>query len=132
MGSHTIHIILVHPYHNTYFFSTHTHSTKHQLYGHLPPITKTTQIRQTRNAGHCWRSRDELISDELLWTLSHGRAKVGLPARTYIQQLCEGTGCSPGDLPDAMNNQKIIYIYSIHIYIYIYIYIYIVFTYIYI
>ena len=38
------------------------HPTKHQLYGHLPPITKTIQVRRTRHAGHCWRSRDELIS----------------------------------------------------------------------
>ena len=44
------------------------HSTRHQLYGHLPPITKTIQVRQTRHAGHYWRSRDELISDVLLWT----------------------------------------------------------------
>ena len=44
------------------------HSTKYQLYGHLPPITKTIQVRRTRHAGHCWRSRDELISDVLLWT----------------------------------------------------------------
>ena len=43
------------------------HPTRHQLYGHLPPITKTIQVRRTRHAGHCWRSRDELISDELLW-----------------------------------------------------------------
>ena len=66
------------------------HSTKQQLYGHLPPITKTIKVRRTRQAGHCWRSRNELISDVLLWTLSHGRAKAGWPARTYIQQLCEG------------------------------------------
>ena len=39
------------------------HPTKHQLYGHLPPITKTIQVRRTRHAGHCWRSRDKLISD---------------------------------------------------------------------
>ena len=65
------------------------HPTRHQLYGHLPPITKTTQVRRTRHAGHCWRSRDELISDVLLWTSTHGRAKAGRPARTYIQQLCE-------------------------------------------
>ena len=26
--------------------------TKHQLYGHLPPITKTTHVRRTRHAGH--------------------------------------------------------------------------------
>ena len=68
------------------------HPTRHQLYGHLPPITKTIQVRQTRHAGHCWRSRDELISDVLLWTPSHGRAKAGWPAQTYIQQLCEDTG----------------------------------------
>ena len=34
------------------------HPTRHQLYGHLPPITKTIQVRRTRHAGHCWRSRD--------------------------------------------------------------------------
>ena len=51
------------------------HSTKHQLYGHLPPITNTIQVRRTIHAGHCWRSRDELISNVLLWTPSHGRAK---------------------------------------------------------
>ena len=65
------------------------HPTRHQLYGHLPPITKTIQVRRTRHAGHCWRSRDELISDVLLWTPTYGRAKAGRPARTYIQQLCE-------------------------------------------
>ena len=27
------------------------HPTKHQLYGHLPPITKTIQVRRTREAG---------------------------------------------------------------------------------
>ena len=31
------------------------------------PITKTIQVRRTRHAGHCWRSRDELIRDVLLW-----------------------------------------------------------------
>ena len=70
------------------------HPTRHQLYGHLPPITKTIQVRRTRHAGHCWRSRDEVISDVLLWTPTYGQAKAGRPARTYIQQLCEDTGCS--------------------------------------
>ena len=80
------------------------HPTRHQLYGHLPPITKTIQVRRTRHAGHCWRSRDELIRDVLLWIPTHGRAKAGRPARTYIQQLCEDTGCCPEDLPRAMND----------------------------
>ena len=37
--------------------------TKQQLHGYLPPITKTIKVRRTRHARHCWRSRDELISD---------------------------------------------------------------------
>ena len=73
---------------------------------HLPPITKTIQVRRTRHAGHCWRSRDELISDILLWTPTHGRAKAGRPTRTYIQQLCDDTGCCPEDLPEAMNDRE--------------------------
>ena len=82
------------------------HPTRHQLYGHLPPITKTIQVRRTRHAGHCWRSRDELIRDVLLLIPTHGRAKAGRPARTYIQQLCEDTGCCPEDLPRAMNDRE--------------------------
>ena len=57
-------------------------------------------------AGHCWKRRDELISDVLLWTPTYGRAKAGWPARTFIQQLCEDTGCSPEDPPEAMNVRK--------------------------
>ena len=79
------------------------HSTKQRLYRHLPPITKTIQVRRTRHAGHCWRSRVELIRDVLLWTPSHSWAKAGRPARTYIQQICKDTGWSP---EDAMNDRE--------------------------
>ena len=82
------------------------HPTRPQLYGHLPPITKTIRVRRTRHAGHCWRSRYELIRDVLLWIPTHGRAKAGRPARTYIQQLCEDTWCCPEDLPRAMNDRE--------------------------
>ena len=82
------------------------HPTRHQLYGHLPPITKTIQVRWTRHAGHCWRSRDKLISDVLLWTSTYGWAKAGQPAWTYIQQLWEDTGWSHEDLPKVMNDRE--------------------------
>ena len=72
------------------------HPTKQQLYGHLPPITKTIQVRWTRHAGHCWTSKDELISDILLWTPSHKR-----PARTYIQQFYAE------DLLEAMDDREV-------------------------
>ena len=86
--------------------SRRQHPTRHQLCGHLPPPTKEIQVRWTRYAGLCWRSRNELISDVLLWTPTYGQAKAGRPARTYIQQLCEDTGCSPEDLPEAMIDRE--------------------------
>ena len=80
------------------------HPTKQQLYGHLPPIS-TIQIRRTRHARHCWGSKDELTSDVLQWTSSHGRASVGRPAGTYIQQLCTDTGCRQEYLSEAIDNR---------------------------
>ena len=82
------------------------HPTRDQLYGQLPPVTKTIQVRRTWHAGHCWRSKDELIIYVLLWTPAYGQAKAGRPARTYIQQLCEDTRCNPEDLPEAMNDRE--------------------------
>ena len=82
------------------------HPTRRQLYGHLPPITKTIQARQTRHDRHCWRSKDEIVSDVLLWTSAHGQTKAGRPAQTFIQQLCDDTGCNPEDLPKAMNDRE--------------------------
>ena len=82
------------------------HPTKQQLYDHQTSIMKTIKIRWTRHAGHCWKSKDKLKSDVLLWNPSHGWAKAGWPARTYIQQLCPDKGCSPGDLPEAMGGER--------------------------
>ena len=36
----------------------------------------------------------------------YGQAKAGRPARTYIQQLCENTGCSPEDLLKVLNDRE--------------------------
>ena len=51
-------------------------------------------------------SKDELISDIHPWTSSHGRAKIGRPARTYLQQLCADTGCNLEDMEGAMNDKE--------------------------
>ena len=82
------------------------HPTRHQLYGHLPPITKTVQARRIRHVGHCWRSKDEIVSDVLLWTPAYGQSKAGRPVRTFIQQLCDDTGCNPEDQPKVMNDRE--------------------------
>ena len=89
-----------------YLIFERQHPTKQQQYAHLVPMTKTIKIRRTRHAGHCRRSRDEIISDVLLWTPTHGRAKTGRPARTYIQQLYADTGCIPEDLPEEIDDKE--------------------------
>ena len=53
------------------------HPTKQMLYGHSPPISQTIQVRRTRHEGYCQRIKDELVSDDLLWTPVHGRISVG-------------------------------------------------------
>ena len=81
------------------------HPTKEQLYGHLPPISKTIQIRRARHTRYCWRSNGELISNVFLLTPPHGRARVGRLARTYLPQLCTDIGCSMEGLLKAMNDR---------------------------
>ena len=71
--------------------------------GHLPPISQTIQIRWTRHAGHCWRSKAELISNGILWTPTHEH--TGQPTKTYIHQLWGDTGYRLGDLPRAMTDR---------------------------
>ena len=105
--------------------------SEQQLYGHLPPITKTLQVRWIKHPGHCWRSKDELLSDILRWTPSNGRAKAGQPARTYIHQVVADTGYSFEDFPGAVDDrdrwrEKVREIRAgsaTWLYIYIYIYI---------
>ena len=68
------------------------HPTKHQLYGYLPPISKTIQIWRIRPVGYCKRSKDEIMK---LFPVdaSHERAGVGRPARTYLPQLWKDRKC---------------------------------------
>ena len=37
---------------------------------------------------------------------TYSRTKAGRSARTYIQKLCEDTGCTHEDLPEAMNDRE--------------------------
>ena len=75
-------------------------SWKHppQLYGHLPPISKTIKLKRKRHAVKYWRSKDELISDVLLWILH-----MNVPVLT--DQLCSDTGCHLEDLLGTVNDR---------------------------
>ena len=84
------------------FFYINTTSAQ---YGHLPPISKTIQVRRTRHPGHCWRSKDVFITNVLLWIPSHERTSVGRSTRIYLQQFYANTGCSLENLPGAMDDR---------------------------
>ena len=73
--------------------------TKQQLFGHLPPITQTINVRQARYASHRSKSKDELINDIFLWTPTHRWTSVGQPVKIYIQQFCADTWYSLEEWP---------------------------------
>ena len=75
--------------------------TKQPPYSHLPPIWQTIQVRRTRHSVHCWRNKDNLISDVLLWTRTRGRNGVGRLARTYWAD----SGSRFEDLPGTMKDR---------------------------
>ena len=58
------------------------HPTRQQLYGPLPSISETIQVRRTRHAGHCWGIKDGLRRVVILWTPTHG--SVGWPAKNLF------------------------------------------------
>ena len=43
-------------------------------------------------------------TNSLALTPSRGRASVGRPPRTYLQQLSTDTGCNLEDLPETMDD----------------------------
>ena len=58
--------------------------TKQQLYNHLHPISQTIQVSRVIHARHCYRSKDRLISDVLLWTHIYGYTSVDQSTRIYL------------------------------------------------
>ena len=82
------------------------HPTNEELYGHIPPISKSLQQHRMRFAGHCWRSKEELAGDVLLWKPTHGHQARGRPKKTYIDQLMDDIGCRLEELPTAMEDRE--------------------------
>ena len=79
-----------------YFFdrSRKQQSIKQQQYSCQPPISQTTQVRLTRHVGHCWRSKDLLITKFSLELL---RMDAPVLANLFTS-LCIDTGCSQDQL----------------------------------
>ena len=78
------------------------HPTRHQLYGHLPPITKTIQVRRTRHAGYSWRRAHKWCTPMDLHTWP---SKSRTTSSNIHRAAMWGYGNSLEDLPEAMNDR---------------------------
>ena len=70
--------------------------------GAIPKIMTTIAAQSVRFSGHCWRSKDELAHQLLLWEPTHGKR----PRRTFIDQLVDDTELYKEDLANAMNDRE--------------------------
>ena len=82
------------------------HLTSQELYKNIPKISDTIRKQRLRFVGHCWRSKDELASDLLLWNPKHGKRSRRRPMKAYIDQLKEDTMLKTEELPTAMNDRN--------------------------
>ena len=83
-----------------------THPSKEGLYGNLVQIALVVRERITIFAGHCYRSKDQVVSDLILWTPNHSKAKVGCPSETFTKQLTGNADCQFEHLTRAMEDRE--------------------------
>ena len=82
------------------------HMSNKDLYGKIPKFTDTIREQRLRISGHCWRSKNEVVSDVLLRLPIHRRRSRGRPAKTFVDQIMEDTSCNYEELPNAMMNRE--------------------------
>ena len=81
------------------------HITNKILYGDTPLLNKGIQRQRLSFSGHCWRNKNELASEFVLWAPSHGQRKRGRLALVYPDILVRDTGCQHKELPNAMSDK---------------------------
>ena len=75
-------------FHKVDNLSITVHALPMNLYGLLPPISQTIQVR---HIGHSLRCKDELISEVRQWAPPYEHNSVNRPVNTYIPQICVNT-----------------------------------------
>ena len=68
-------------------------------------ITITIKEHRMRFSGYCWRSREQMISEVLLWEPLHGQRKPGRPQKMYTAQLRNDSGYTTYELKMAMGDR---------------------------
>ena len=78
--------------------------TNEVLYTGLPRISTTIRERRNRFRGHCWRSKNEVVSDLVLWEPKHGERSIGGQAGAFVDLLEADTAVPRDCLPAAMDD----------------------------
>ena len=81
------------------------HITNEVLYAGLPRISTTIRERCLRFSGHCWRSKNEVVSKKVLWKQKHGKRSIGGQARTFVNLLEADTGVPRDCLPASVDDR---------------------------
>ena len=81
------------------------HIPNNILYGETPLLSETIQRQRLGFACHCWRNKNELAGELVLWDPTHGQRKIGRPALVYPDILVRDTGCQYNELPNAMSDR---------------------------
>ena len=68
--------------------SLRDHLSNKELYGDLPPISTSLQICRLKFIAHCWRSKNETVSQLLLWDPKPGSRSRERPATIFILGSC--------------------------------------------
>jgi len=80
------------------------HPTLGVIYGSLPRISTVLTSRRLRFAGHCFRSKEELISDLLLWCPI---GTIRSRKLTFLNTLKRETGLEIEELKTAMQDREL-------------------------
>ena len=62
--------------------------TNKVLYTGLPRISTTIREGCLWFSGHCWRSKNKVVGDLVLWEPKHGKRSIGGQASTLILLIC--------------------------------------------
>ena len=72
------------------------HHTLQDIYGTIPKLSERLAQCRSRFAGHCFRAKDEIISDLIMWKASNSRKL------TFPDIISRDSGIPVKELPTAM------------------------------
>ena len=81
------------------------HTTNQILFGEFDKVADKIRQRRLKQVGQCYPHPEETAFSLVLWNATHGKRKRGRPARTYFQQLEEGTKLKKSDIGAMIGNR---------------------------